>query len=264
MTTFTPWPFQSSARAIHRAAARGWKSPLLADIRSTPYSRRHPQFSKPVLAETLPAGGNRLRIPGRGAWRHAGETRRCCAMARPTMTGLPRRSRSGRGWIRVIDGASRHRIALMCAEREPLDCHRFLLVSRHLALRGARINHILGDGSIEEHDDTLRRLLAKTHLDAGELFAGRNAARRGGRAGFCGGAPPAFRRQDAGVPRQHCAQRRGRTGPSGAAAPYATSAATDRESMGSAHINSCRGGGPWYQPRRRRVFRAISAHIPSP
>ena len=47
----------------------------------------------------------------------------------------------------------------MCAEREPLDCHRCLLVTRALAERGLRIGHILHDGAVESHTATERRLL---------------------------------------------------------------------------------------------------------
>jgi uncharacterized protein (DUF488 family) len=135
-----------------------------------PFSRRHPQFSKPVLAEALQQEGLAYVFLGE----ELGGMRKDPVLLRdgaPDYDKIAATESFRNGLDRVIDGASRHRIALMCAEREPLDCHRFLLVSRHLALRGARINHILGDGSIEEHDVTLRRLLAQTHLDAGELFA---------------------------------------------------------------------------------------------
>ena len=48
----------------------------------------------------------------------------------------------------------------MCAEREPLDCHRCLLVARALAERGLAIGHILHDGTIEPHTATEQRLMA--------------------------------------------------------------------------------------------------------
>jgi hypothetical protein len=59
---------------------------------------------------------------------------------------------------------------LMCAEREPLDCHRCLLVARALAARGLRIGHILHDGSVEPHAATEQRLLASDATE-GDLFA---------------------------------------------------------------------------------------------
>jgi hypothetical protein len=65
------------------------------------------------------------------------------------------------------------RICLMCAERDPLDCHRCLLVARAHALRGFSTGHILYDGTIEPQAATERRLLelAGDDVDALDLFA---------------------------------------------------------------------------------------------
>ncbi len=49
---------------------------------------------------------------------------------------------------------------MMCAEREPLDCHRCVLVARQLASRGLAVGHILHDGTIEPHAAAEQRLLA--------------------------------------------------------------------------------------------------------
>ena len=74
------------------------------------------------------------------------------------------------GLERLERGAAEHVIALMCAEREPLDCHRTVLVARQLSARGWRVRHILADGSIEEHADTERRLVQQMGVDP--LFDG--------------------------------------------------------------------------------------------
>jgi penicillin-insensitive murein endopeptidase len=80
------------------------------------------------------------------------------------------------GLDRVVDGTQRFRLCLMCAEREPLDCHRCLLVGRALAERGLAIGHILHDGSIEPHAQTEERMIKLTNPDA-DLFATGQAAR---------------------------------------------------------------------------------------
>src|SRR5215475_11309398 len=64
------------------------------------------------------------------------------------------------GLDRVAEGTRRYRVCLMCAEREPLDCHRCLLVARALKTRGFAIGHLLVDGTIEPHAQTEERLLA--------------------------------------------------------------------------------------------------------
>jgi len=43
----------------------------------------------------------------------------------------------GKGLARIVEGAKKHRIAIMCSEQDPLDCHRCLLVARALAERMA-------------------------------------------------------------------------------------------------------------------------------
>ena len=58
----------------------------------------------------------------------------------------------------------------MCSERDPLDCHRCLLVTRALADRKLTVGHILFDGTIEPHATTERRLLELAAEDS-DLFA---------------------------------------------------------------------------------------------
>ena len=68
-------------------------------------------------------------------------------------------------------GASKLRIVLMCAEREPLECHRCILVAPRLQTLGLAVQHILGDGAIESHVETERRLLRALGLSEMDLFA---------------------------------------------------------------------------------------------
>ena len=77
------------------------------------------------------------------------------------------------GLERVVEGAGTHRIALMCAERDPLDCHRCLLVARALAGGGVSVGHILSDGAIAAHGEIEDRLLALAERRGGDLFATR-------------------------------------------------------------------------------------------
>jgi hypothetical protein len=64
-----------------------------------------------------------------------------------------------RGVERLVADASKYNIALMCAEKDPLQCHRTILVSRHLKKHNIHIKHILADGGIEEHTEAERRLV---------------------------------------------------------------------------------------------------------
>jgi hypothetical protein len=73
------------------------------------------------------------------------------------------------GLDRIVTESARHRIALMCAERDPLDCHR-LLLARALVERGIAVGHILASGEIASQRAVEDRLLAREGLADDDLF----------------------------------------------------------------------------------------------
>jgi len=142
---------------------------LVADVRSAPYSHLHPQFDRDKLAASLKAHGIAYAFLGH----HLGgrpDDRSCYENGRVQYARLARSCSFREGIERVVRGASRHRIALMCAEKEPLECHRAILVSPALIARGLRVEHILADGSLEPHEATMERLLRQLRLPDQDLF----------------------------------------------------------------------------------------------
>ncbi len=140
----------------------------VADVRSVPNSRWFPWFSQKALAAQLngigiayTAMGDTLGGRPRDGSLYRGGVADYVAMARqPEFCG---------SLDRLQESVACSRVCLMCAEREPLDCHRCLLVARRLAERGLAIGHILHDGIIEPHTATEQRLLALDG-EAGDLF----------------------------------------------------------------------------------------------
>jgi len=133
----------------------------IADVRSTPFSRRFPWFSGKNLAATLAQHGMAYLAYGEAL----GGRPRDAALYRDGVADYEAMARQRDFQIaldRLAAEGTRHCVCLMCAEREPLDCHRCLLVARSLAERGLTIGHILHDGTIEPHAATERRLLALT------------------------------------------------------------------------------------------------------
>ena len=77
------------------------------------------------------------------------------------------------GLERVQQGMESYRVALMCAEKDPLSCHRSILIAPHLREREIAVQHILEDGTLEPDDDLRSRLLALFSLPEENLFEGR-------------------------------------------------------------------------------------------
>jgi uncharacterized protein (DUF488 family) len=141
------------------AALKGAGVTLVADVRSVPFSRRFPWFSGRTLAERLQGRGIGYTALGEALGGHPLNP----ALHRDGIADYEAMAETAEfraGLDRVADEARRHRVCLMCSEREPLDCHRCLLVGRALARRRLSVGHILRDGSIEPHPTTEDRLLA--------------------------------------------------------------------------------------------------------
>ena len=161
----------------------------LCDVRSHPASRFAPQFNRENLAREIPARGIVYAylgdsLGGRGApadYDENGVMDFHRAAAKPAFhRGLARLQTALR------EGFSP---ALMCAEKDPIHCHRALLVCRALRRFEIEIAHILADGKIEPHSDTESRLLrllggapllgeAAADLDAAYDFQARRAAHK--------------------------------------------------------------------------------------
>jgi uncharacterized protein (DUF488 family) len=147
----------------------------VADVRSAPFSRFFPWFSQKPLAAKLSESRIAYTFMGGalgGRPRH--EHLYCDGIA--DYEAMATQTEFRGGLQRLIDTVAQSRICLVCAEREPLDCHRCLLVTRYLAERGLTIGHILHDGTIEPHAATERRLLALYDDDC-DLFEAGQASR---------------------------------------------------------------------------------------
>lgn len=140
----------------------------IADVRSSPYCKRLPQFSREPLIESLRAF--KVRYVYLGEQLGARRSEAACYIGDQAnydrVSQLP-------GFVEGLDrleaGAGKMRIALMCAEKDPLTCHRTILVSRHLQLRGLEIVHVLDNGELEPHGAAEHRLMLEEGFTPGQL-----------------------------------------------------------------------------------------------
>jgi len=151
------WPFPRFVELLKSAGID-----FLLDVRSRPASGRNPHFSQPVF-ETLLRGeaigylflgeelGGRPEDPSLYRPNGAVDYQAC------------RKSFAFRAGIeRVAQEAQRHKVALVCAEEDPLDCHRLLMISPALVAAGLTPVHLRGNGQLEPQRAVEDRLLAAT------------------------------------------------------------------------------------------------------
>ena len=163
----------------------------LADVRSAPYSRFNPQFNRKALSASLSASGVAYVWLGRELGGRPDDPA-CYDDGAVRYDRLARTALYRAGIERVRRGAAEHRLALMCAEKDPLHCHRALLVSRSLKDQGLEVAHILADGRLETHESVMDRLLASLPADK-DLFA--EPASRAERIAEATRAPPRRRKR---------------------------------------------------------------------
>jgi len=140
----------------------------VCDVRSRPYSYRNPQFNREGLKESLSAQHIKYVFLGQELGARS-EDPACYQQGKISYDRLARTDLFQQGLDRVEEGMKTQRVAVLCAEKEPLDCHRTILVARHLALRGLDIHHIHADGATETHPAVLYRLANSLNLRANEL-----------------------------------------------------------------------------------------------
>lgn len=172
----------------------------VADVRSAPYSRYTPHFNYDPLQRALDDIGIAYTYLG-GELGGRPADRSCYdSDGRVRYDRVAETAQFDDGVRSVIRAADERRVALLCTEKEPLECHRTLLVARALVERGVPVAHILADGGLESHDDTMARLVEAHKLPPdGDMFRTREDVivealeRQARKFAYVGEQPPAAR-----------------------------------------------------------------------
>lgn len=149
----------------------------IVDVRSVPASKYTPQFNQETLKWFLKSHDIQ--------YLHFGDefgARRTDCLDEHGQVNFERAVKTPnfqQGVIRLMTGLKKgYQIALMCSEADPLECHRFSMVSRYFYDQGVDVQHILKDGILASHASLEKEMInqflhsRKYHLPEIDLLFG--------------------------------------------------------------------------------------------
>lgn len=141
----------------------------LVDVRSSPYSQYKPEFNQEPLKEFLTK--HKIAYVFLGDYCGARvEDPSCYVNGKVDYRLVAENEKFKEGLERIKKGMKSYRIVLMCAEKDPITCHRTILICRNLLSNKIQIKHILSNGKVEDHKDSEQRLLKVFKLNHPDLF----------------------------------------------------------------------------------------------
>jgi uncharacterized protein (DUF488 family) len=142
---------------------------LIADVRSSPYSQWLPHYNRENLEQLLRDNGIEYRYFGDELGGRPRDQRLYDEANRVDYERVRRTSAFQEGISGLCRMLQKQRIAMLCSEEDPLDCHRGLMIAPALVQRGIMPIHLRGDGSLEPTEELEARLLAETKVGSGIL-----------------------------------------------------------------------------------------------
>lgn len=131
---------------------------VVCDVRSTPYSQYKPDFSRKSLKSFLNLNSVKYKFMGESLGARP-KDRSCYVAGQATYERIANSLFFKEGLDRVRNGVRQLNLALLCSERDPIECHRAILVCRNLADLHSSIYHIHTDGEVESHEHFEERLV---------------------------------------------------------------------------------------------------------
>lgn len=145
------------------------KITALCDVRSMPYSGRNPQFNREPLIKALKAHNIDYVFLGEELGARS-KDRSCYVAGKAIYQKIAASPLFKNGLERIESGVQKgYVLALMCAERDPMTCHRSILICRNLRSLQISIWHIIDHESTESQSDLEKRLVTQMKLEP-DLF----------------------------------------------------------------------------------------------
>jgi uncharacterized protein (DUF488 family) len=131
----------------------------VADVRSSPYSRWLPQYNRPELQQALGESGIAYLFLGDRLGGRPEDSDLYDDSGRVDYERVRQTEAFRQGLEQLCQAAAKARVAMLCAEEDPLDCHRGLMIAPALAEYGISLAHLRADGRVESTEDSELRLL---------------------------------------------------------------------------------------------------------
>lgn len=142
---------------------------VLADVRSTPYSRYNPQFNRETFEQTLNQAGIEYRYAGDTLGGRPKDPACYQPDGHVNYPAVMEKDFFQKGIQQLMSISLEHRTAVMCSEENPANCHRHHLIGFYLARLGVTVLHIRGDGSTVQ-DQLLINIKEKPPAEQPGLF----------------------------------------------------------------------------------------------
>jgi uncharacterized protein (DUF488 family) len=130
----------------------------VADVRSSPYSKYNPQFNREPFQAVLQNADITYVFLGKELGARI-EDPSCYVNGQVQFSRVAATGLFQKGIERLRQGMENYRVSLLCAEKDPIMCHRMILICRHLRVGSFKIQHILETGELENNEAAERRLM---------------------------------------------------------------------------------------------------------
>ncbi len=140
------------------------KITALCDVRSMPYSSRNLDFNREPLKKALKSRNIEYVFLGEELGARPTDLS-CYVDGKAIYQKIASTTLFKNGLERIKLGMKKNFVlALMCAEKDPMTCHRSILICRHLRRPGIDIRHIIDHETTETQIDLEKRLIAQLKL----------------------------------------------------------------------------------------------------
>lgn len=153
---------------------------FVVDVRSQPYSRYQPEFSRTALEQALATAGLRYIFMGNQLGGRPGDPSCYTENGNVDYAECRQRDFFQEGIKRLLTACARgYSLALLCSEGDPANCHRSALIGNELYDCGLQVLHLMPDGSQKVHSEIMqRRTKGKIPLPGFDLVSRKRVVER--------------------------------------------------------------------------------------